>query len=340
MSDENDMPLVSVVIPAYNEGPLLAEAIESVLAQSYSCPDPYSCIEVVVVNDGSTDPRTRETCLSYAERLIYIEQENGGVAAARNTGVKAASGSLIALLDQDDRWLPHKLETQVRDLTMHPRAVLAHSSFYRIDAGGERTGVSRLAEREWQPLPSLLIDVPIASGTTLMRREAVEKAGGFDPEMPGTDDWDLWLRMAAHGGTFFCNSEPLAEYREHSANTSRNLDLMIRSTFRTLDKFYSMPQVPAVARPWRARAYAHRHTWAAVNLYATGSHMEAHRHVVRAARRRPKSVTSLRFLRAIVRAIVRARLGQPFDLVARNLHRLQHVPKGNPIPEGNPHERR
>jgi GT2 family glycosyltransferase len=275
---------------------MLAEAIESALAQTY----PH--IEVVIINDGSTDPRTRETAARFAGRILYIERENGGVAAARDTGMKASSGNLIALLDQDDRWLPHKVETQVRDLCNHPRAVLAHSSYYRIRGEGERIGVTRLPEREWQPLPSLLIDVPIASGTALMRRAAIERAGGFDPETAGTDDWDLWLRMAAQGGTFYCNSEPLAEYREHSANTSRNLDLMVRSTFRTLDKFYSMPHVPQGALPWRARAYAHRHAWAAINLYSAGSARQARHHIVRAAHLRPESVTSLRFLRAILQA--------------------------------------
>jgi glycosyltransferase involved in cell wall biosynthesis len=313
MSRQSDKPLVSVIIPTYNEGPLLAQAIRSALAQT------YPGIEVIVVNDGSTDPRTRETAVGFAERIRYIEQENAGVAAAREAGVKASTGSLIALLDQDDRWLPYKVETQVRDLAEHPRAALAHSSYYRINGEGERIGVTRLLEREWQPLPSLLIDVPIASGTALMRREAIEQAGGFDPRLAGTDDWDLWLRMAAQGGTFFCNAEPLAEYREHSANTSRNLDLMVRSTFRTLDKFYSMPDVPAVALPWKARAYAHRHAWAAINLYATGSPREARRHLVQAARLRPKSVTSPRFLRAITQVRVRRAMG----LIAKNLQKLR-----------------
>jgi glycosyltransferase involved in cell wall biosynthesis len=287
-------PTVSVIIPAYNEGPLLAEAIESALAQT------YSPTEVIVVDDGSTDPRTAETVLSYGSRVRLITRENGGVAAARQTGIDAARGSLIALLDQDDRWLPHKLEAQVRDLERHPRATLAHSSYYTIDESGTRTGVVKLQGREYSPLPGLLMEVPIASGTCVMRREVIEAAGGFDPALPGTDDWDLWLRMAARGGTFVCNREPLAEYRVHGANTSRNLNLMVRSTFGTLRKFYSLPDLSASARRIRPRAYAHRHAWAAANLYATGERERAKWHLQRAAHLHPQTVTSLRFLRTLI----------------------------------------
>jgi glycosyltransferase involved in cell wall biosynthesis len=284
---------VSVIIPAYNEGPLLAEAIGSALAQT------YSPTEVIVVDDGSTDPRTAETARSYGSRVRLITRENGGVAAARQTGVEAARGALIALLDQDDRWLPRKLEAQVGDLERHPHAVLAHSSYYTIDESGTRTGAVKLRAREYSPLPGLLMEVPIASGTCVMRRDAIEAAGGFDPALPGTDDWDLWLRMAARGGTFVCNREPLAEYRLHGANTSGNLDLMVRSTFRTLRKFYSLPDLPASARRIRPRAYAHRHAWAAANLYAAGEEERAKWHLHRGVHLHPQTVTSLRFLRTL-----------------------------------------
>src|SRR5437667_615802 len=91
-------PLVSVIIPAYNRGHFLALAIESALGQT------YPKVEVIVVNDGSTDRMTRETAERYAGRIIYIEQENAGVAAARNAGIAAAAGEYFALLDSDDVW--------------------------------------------------------------------------------------------------------------------------------------------------------------------------------------------------------------------------------------------
>src|SRR5690242_15804974 len=138
MGKISENPLVSVIIPAYNQGPWLARAIESTLAQTY----PH--IEVIVVNDGSRDPVTRETAAQYIGRITYLEREtNGGVAAARNTGLEAARGELIAWLDQDDIWLTHKLEVEVRTLQAHPHVALIHSSYYQIDNEGRRTKIVR-----------------------------------------------------------------------------------------------------------------------------------------------------------------------------------------------------
>src|SRR6266571_2992397 len=131
-------PLVSVIIPAYNQGKLLARAIDGALGQTYEHK------EIIVVNDGSPDSLTRDTAKQYGERIIYVERANGGVAAARNTGIEAANGELIALLDQDDVWLANKLERQVAVLRSHPNVGVVHSSYYLIDENGKRIGVKRL----------------------------------------------------------------------------------------------------------------------------------------------------------------------------------------------------
>src|SRR5690242_14754403 len=106
-------PLVSVVIPAYNYGRFVGEAVDSVLAQSY----PH--VETIVVDDGSQDD-TRERLAHYGNRIRYIYQQNQGLPAARNTGIRHSSGELIAFLDADDTWHPRKLEIQVRCLTDRP----------------------------------------------------------------------------------------------------------------------------------------------------------------------------------------------------------------------------
>ena len=112
-------PLVSVIIPCYNQGKYLAEAIESALNQTY----PH--VEVIVVNDGSTD-NTAEVAARYAGRITYVEQENGGPSAARNAAIGVATGSLIAHLDSDDRWSPQKLERQV-PMFADPQKTAFHS---------------------------------------------------------------------------------------------------------------------------------------------------------------------------------------------------------------------
>jgi glycosyltransferase involved in cell wall biosynthesis/2-polyprenyl-3-methyl-5-hydroxy-6-metoxy-1,4-benzoquinol methylase len=275
---------------------MLARALDSALAQT------YRSLEIIVVNDGSPDPITRLTAEQYAGRITYIERENGGVAAARNSGIAPSKGELIALLDQDDVWLPNKLATQVRAWQAHRHVGLVHSGYYLIDKDGKRTGVNRLNEREWKPLPGLLMDVPIASCTVLFPRRVLEEAGPFDPALAGSDDWDLWLRMAALGYSFYCTGEPLAEYRVHEANTSRDIDLMVRAGVGVLDKFYALPNLPAEASRWRERAYFRRHAWAASLYYGARRHDNAREHLRHAANVYPQGIATGRFLQSMVYA--------------------------------------
>ena len=296
-------PLVSVIIPAFNSGEWLAQAIDSALGQT------YPKREIVVVNDGSTDLSTHEIAHRYIPFITYIERENGGVAAARNSGINASTGELIALLDQDDVWLPHKLETEVRAWLARPQVALVHSSYHLIDEHGKRiithgdqNWLSRLREREYKPLPGLLIDVPICASTTLFPRKLLDEVGMFDTTLSGTDDWDLWLRMAARGYTFYCVGEPLAEYRTHTANTSRNIDLMVSGVLRTLDKFYALPSVPKSALRHQNRVYFKRHAWATSLYYGAGRVSSAQDHLRLAARYLPEGLTTGRFLQSLIHA--------------------------------------
>lgn len=298
---EQENPLVSVIIPAYNQGPLLARAIDSALSQI------YPRVEVIVVNDGSPAPITSETAARYSGRIVYVERDkSGGVAAARNTGLEAASGDLIALLDHDDRWLPHKLEREVAALSANPGAVLVHSSYYLINEESTRTKLVSLPERRWKPLPELLLEVAISPCTTLFRRGIVEEVGGFDPALNGSDDWDLWLRMAVAGYDFYCIGEPLAEYRVHAGMTSRDDPLMVGLSFRVLDKFYGLSGLPAVALDYKDRAYFVRHAWAASVYFGLGRLEEARSHLRKAAHLYPERITTGRFLQSLVYAGGRA----------------------------------
>jgi glycosyltransferase involved in cell wall biosynthesis len=275
---------------------MLARALDSALAQT------YRNLEVIVVNDGSPDPITGLTAERYAGRITYIERENGGVAAARNTGIAASRGEFIALLDQDDVWLPHKLDVEVRALRAHPHVGLVHSSYYLIDGEGRRTDVSHLPQREWYALPDLLLDIPIASCTCLIPRWALDKAGLFDPSLAGSDDWDLWLRMATLGYRFYCLEEPTAEYRLHDANTSHDVNLMARAGLGVLDKFYAQPNLPAETLSYKDRAYFNRYAWAASLSYGVGKQAEATDYILKAAQHYPQGVAKGRFLQSLIYA--------------------------------------
>ena len=273
---------------------MLAHAIESALAQT------YARFEIIVVNDGSTNPVTRETALAYGESITYIERENGGVAAARNTGLDAAAGELIAFLDQDDRWLPHKLQAEVDALRASPGVALAHSSYYLIDAEGCRQGVARLPQRQWFALPDLLVEGSVCASSVVVRKDVIAQAGALDPALAGSDDWDLWLRIAALGYRFLCLAEPLVEYRVHSTNASRDIDFMVASSLRTLDKFYTLPGLPEAAMRWRGRAYFQKQMAAAAMYYGARRVQEASAHLKSAALSYPEGAASGRALQSLI----------------------------------------
>lgn len=205
------MPKVSVVIPTYNYAHFLREAIESVLAQT------FRDFEVIVVDDGSTD-NTPEVVAQFGDRVQYIRQANQGPNAARNTGVLAARGEFIALLDADDLWLPDKLSRQVALADTRPEAGLIYSGMLLFDSeSGAVIGYHPLARcREGWVLRDLYMYHFVPSPTPLIRREVFEQVGIFDETAIGPDDWDLLMRIAAHYQFAFV-PDFLAMYRVHAS---------------------------------------------------------------------------------------------------------------------------
>ncbi|THF63651.1 glycosyltransferase family 2 protein [Pseudothauera nasutitermitis] len=190
------LPLVSVVIPAYNAADYVLEAIASVRAQD------YAALEIVLVDDGSQDG-TAELVRAAAPEVRIVRQDNAGVAAARNTGLRAARGELICFLDADDGWFPGKLAAQVAYLRAHPEVGLVYHRWlvWRPDAdGGYRPpprpqvvdGGINAARSGWI-YPQLLLDCIVHTSTVMIRREIAEAVGGFDPELKNGEDYHYWL---------------------------------------------------------------------------------------------------------------------------------------------------
>jgi glycosyltransferase involved in cell wall biosynthesis len=211
--DKNRCPKVSVIIPTYNHAQYVVETIQSVLKQS------FRDFEVIVVNDGSSD-QTENVLKPYIDAglIHYVRQENQGVAIARNHGLALAVGGYIAFLDDDDLWPPDKLEWQVEFLD-HSDAVLIGGGCYSNEsedpdllAGADP--VRPLQDRD------LFRRNPFSSpGQTLLRRSAMEQVGGFDPEIWGADDLDLWMRLLS-AGPLFISRKPALFYRLHQHNAS------------------------------------------------------------------------------------------------------------------------
>jgi glycosyltransferase involved in cell wall biosynthesis len=211
-------PLVSVVIPAFNAGRYLGEAIESVLAQT------YAAVETIVVDDGSSDG-TAAIARSYAG-VELIAQENGGPAAARNRGFAASRGEVVAFHDADDLMTPDKLAVQVGELLASPAigCVLAEQELL-IEEGAE---LPFWAEGSNVPTvmpakPEELADEPdVHPMTMVVRREVFERIGGFDEEMRAAEDFDWMLRAAEDGVEFARLPRVLLKRRVHPASLTQN----------------------------------------------------------------------------------------------------------------------
>ncbi len=188
------MPRVSVIVPVYNRPAFVGAALRSALEQD--CP---GGLEVVAVDDGSTDdtPAVLAAIAADDDRVRIIRQENRGPAHARNRALREARGDLLALLDSDYLWLPGKLAAQVALLDAHPDAAFAHSDVDEFWEDGEGAWTRRPEIVSGHVLRALLRRNVIHTMTVVLRRTVIEQHGGFDPDYPPCEDWDLWLRIAA-----------------------------------------------------------------------------------------------------------------------------------------------
>ena len=204
------MPNVSVIIPAYNQGHYLGQAIRSVLDQTY----PH--FEVIVVDDGSTDS-TREVVHSFTDaRIRYVYQENRGLSAARNTGIRSASSPYVSFLDSDDLFLPDKLQLLVAESESEPGCGLIAGQAIPIDEQGNTIGKAFV---EGLPADSadLLLGNPLHVGSVLVSRLWQDRVGFFDEDLRSYEDWDLWLRLARAGCRMSWVAQPVSLYRFHRA---------------------------------------------------------------------------------------------------------------------------
>lgn len=209
------MTAVSVVIPTFNRGAFVGHAIESVLAQT------YKDYEIIVVDDGSTDG-TKNRVKEFGKQVRYIYQQNRGPSAARNTGILNAKGQYIAFCDSDDRFLPDKLKKQMEYIRKHPHCRFLYTWYYNVNQQGKRTKLRKpmfCKSREHLQYALFTRRFTIRTSTVLIHKKCFKKAGLFNEEYLYSQDWDMWLRLAAHYQGE-CLEEPLSEYWLHNDNRS------------------------------------------------------------------------------------------------------------------------
>jgi glycosyltransferase involved in cell wall biosynthesis len=219
---------VAVVIPCFNQAHYLAEAIESVLAQT------LPPAEIVVVDDGSTD-NSYEVAGRY-EGAVRIRQRNGGVAAARNLGLSVTRSEYLVFLDADDRLLPGALEVGATALDRRPQVAFVFGIPRDIGDDGAVLPGRRQPVVTQDHYVKLLEDCFIWSGSSIVyRRSALEAVGGFDESLDAADDYDLYLRLARRF-PIYCHEATVTEYRRHGTNTTRNPGVVLDSQLEVLGR--------------------------------------------------------------------------------------------------------
>lgn len=228
----SQLPLVSVIIPAYNAAHFMGETLDSIFAQT------FTRFEVIVINDGSSDTEELEQVLQrYPANLRYIKQDNQGAAAARNAGLRAATGEFVAFLDADDTWVPAFLEKQM-ELLRSSKAdlVFADALLFGDSPLDGRTFMQMAPPRGEVTVENLLaVKVTVLTSTVLARRASIFDVGLFDVSLRRGQDFDLWLRLAKAGARFAYTRDVLAHHRIVESGLSGGTISQLQRTLAVLE---------------------------------------------------------------------------------------------------------
>lgn len=254
---DNESPLVSVIIPAYNADQFIAQAIQSALNQT------YRSYEIIVVDDGSTDT-TKEVLATFGDNIHCLYQENRGPSAARNAGIKIAQGKYICFLDADDLWTSDKLRVQCEFMEQNQDVAFACSDHEEFDAGGivlrsflekkeETLGPNIIGKN---PVENAFIKILsmnfISTPTIILRKTCLEKVGLFDEGLWSIEDRDLWLRIAANF-PIACIPGICCRRRVHQANISKVKELSLSGKIKVLEKNWKLFPGLAPVGLWRSQ---------------------------------------------------------------------------------------
>ena len=236
------MPLVSVIIPTFNRRTLVRGAIASVCAQR------GDACEVIVVDDGSTDGTHTALAEEFGNSIRILRSDNRGVAAARNLGIEASHGALVAFLDSDDLWLPGKVAAQLAHFADHPQTQICQTQELWI-----RNGV-RVNPAKHHRKPSGDIFAPslrlclVSPSAVMLRRTLLERVGGFDDTLPACEDYDLWLRIARDTPVWLIDRPLVLKRGGHADQLSRRFWGMDRFRVTALARLLAAGQLSPAQR--------------------------------------------------------------------------------------------
>jgi glycosyltransferase involved in cell wall biosynthesis len=230
----NNSPLVSVVIPTYNHATMLQRALATVVEQT------YQNWNAIVVNNFSTD-NTLEVVAAFNDPRIQCVnfRNNGVIGASRNEGIALATGKYVAFLDSDDTWFTTKLE-QCVEILESGSDLVCHAEYW-IDENGKSRLVAYGPSEAATHHNLIYKGNRISTSATVIRTALLKEVHGFDvaPELISTEDYDLWIRLAAKSDKFAFITEPLGEYHRHDNNVSANIEKHLAAELALLEKHFS-----------------------------------------------------------------------------------------------------
>ncbi|MEZ4599309.1 MAG: glycosyltransferase family 2 protein [Syntrophotaleaceae bacterium] len=231
------MPSVSVVVPTCNRAHMIEKAINSVLNQT------FEDLELIVVDDCSEDETAEVVEQIKDPRLKFFRQtERKGAAEARNAGVAVSSGKYLAFLDDDDEWLPDKLQRQLEVFKTDPEMGMVYSGYYYVNA--ENNEIYREFQPSWRGKLDDLLLMENCIGTTssaVVGRDCFNQVGGFDVSLPSSQDWDLWIRIAQVRPIDYVSC-PLVKFLNHDARITHNMGSKIQGKVKLLKKIMPLVQ--------------------------------------------------------------------------------------------------
>ena len=267
----------SVIVPTYNRGHLLPRALNSIAAQT------QTPLEVIVVDDGSTDDTIAILRREYPDVVIF-EETHRGVSAARNRGIQASRGDWIAFLDSDDEWLPEKLARQNAALVSTPTILLCHTEEVWVRNGVRVNPMKKHAKRGGAIFEDCLPLCCMSPSSVVVHREVLEDVGVFDESLPACEDYDLWLRITSRYPVVFIDEPLVVKHGGHNDQLSRRYWGMDRFRITALEKLLGSDSLNDTQRAVAERVCAEK-----IDIYRTGAkkrgrHDEARRYTVKLRR--------------------------------------------------------
>jgi len=235
-------PRVSVVIPTFNRAEFLTTAARSVLGQT------FRDLELIIVDDGSTDGTEEAVADLKDDRVRFVRQENAGVSSARNKGIGLARAGLVAFLDSDDAWTPKKIEKQAAHMESHPGCLLVHTDEKWYRKGEHLNPMEKHRKHEGDIFIQSLSLCAMGPSTVMVRRSVFDEIGLFDESLPVCEDYDFFLRFTALHPVCFVDEKLVVKQGGHADQLSKKYFGMDRFRIAAIAKLLRNPGLPSGRR--------------------------------------------------------------------------------------------